>query len=156
MEDAEVIAPVAAALVRIEWVSRRQRFVSMSGLRGWGLRIRTGLCRRAQQRCAGVVECAGGGDAEGARDVRFDRCEFGRLGTFAVSCWKGAAKCLQREPDGRIAGGGFRVNGGMRTGIRAADLGECDCRQCGRPYGQVYPSAVGGAADAYGRQHGGA
>lgn len=146
METAEVIAPVTSALLRLEGDPLGRRYVEHIRFEGiefahtqW--QLKPGDCNNAQ--ASTTVPAAV--SLKGARHVRFDRCSFARLGTYAVEVLEG---CSDNEfTRNRIvdtAAGGFRVNGGnenahplLRTGNnRIAD------NRIGA-YGLVYHSAVG-------------
>ena len=146
METAEVIAPVAPALLSIEGLPMERRYVEHLRFEGvrfahthWFLPPGNSNDDQGSSSVPAAVTL------KGARFVAFDRCEFSRLGTFAIEVLDGSAhNQFTRNVITDIAAGGFRVNGGNESSPPLLHTGDnviADNRI--GPYGQVYPSAVG-------------
>lgn len=145
-DKVEVIAPWLPAFVRIRGVPLENRFVEHLVFRGLSFQY----CRfelppgnsNDQQGSASVSAAV---TLVGARNCRFESCEFKNLGTWAIEAGRG---CTRNEfvgnEIGHAAAGGFRINGGTdrdhpleRTGWNVISDNWL------HHYGQVYPSAVG-------------
>lgn len=146
MEAAEVIAPVAGALVRIEGDPVGRRFVEHVRFEGVGFAYTNWALPPGNSNDAqGSSSVPAAVTLRGARDVTFDRCEFGRLGTFAVELLEGCSgNTFSVNRMAELAAGGFRVNGGDENGHPLLRTwGNVIADNVVGPYGQVYPSAVG-------------
>lgn len=146
MQRAEVVAPIAPALLRLQGDPLGRRYVEH--LRFEGIRwahtqwqLPPGDCNNAQ--ASSTVPAAV--SLQGARNVHFDRCVFEHIGTYAVEVLDGCRdNRFTRNEIVDVAGGGFRVNGGdvhshplLRTG------GTLIADNCIGPYGQGFFSSVG-------------
>jgi|GEM_PF-345477 len=146
MPQAEVIAPVAPALLRLEGDPLGRRYVEHLRFEGIGFahtqwELPPGDCNNAQ--ASSTVPAAV--SLKGARHVHFDRCTFERLGTYAVEIREGCRdNRFTRNHIVDVAGGGFRVTGGNEHShplLRTGETVIADNRI--GPYGQVFASAVG-------------
>ena len=146
MDAVEVVAPVAPALLRLEGNPMERRFVEHLRFEGLGFAYTNWFLPPGNSNDAqGSSSVPAAVTLRGARHITFDRCEFARLGTFAVELLEGCTgNRFSRNRIHDVAAGGFRVNGGdenshplLRTGANVI----ADNRV--GPYGRVYPSAVG-------------
>ncbi len=143
---AEIIAPVAPALVVIEGKPTERRFVGHIRFRGIEFKhTNFKLPRGNSNDRQGSASVPAAIRLTGARHITFERCTVKSIGTFAFELAKG---CTQNRIVGNtityIAAGGFRINGGTfkdhpleRTGFNVVTDNVL------HHYGEVYPSAVG-------------
>lgn len=114
LSSAEVVAPVAEAFVRIEGDPAEGEHVEHLTFRGLAWRYgqyllpEEGHCDgQAAARIEAVVQ------AHGARQVVFEDCEIGHIGTYAVWFWRGCRDCrLQRCYLHDLGAGGVRIGHG--------------------------------------------
>jgi hypothetical protein len=146
LRTASIIAPFAEAHLRLKGDARARRFVEHLHFRNLGFRhtnfhLPPGDSNDGQ----GSSRVASAIVLEAARSCSLSHLRLSNLGTFAFEVLAGSEDvALVGNAISRVAGGGFRVNGGretdppwMRTrGIRITD-------NVLEHYGQDYPSAVG-------------
>jgi hypothetical protein len=143
---AEVIAPVAPALVRLAGDAATGRLVEHVAFRG--LRFEHAhfeLPKGNSNDRQGSASVPAAIVLKGARHCAFERCEVTRIGTFAFELQDGCRdNRFVRNRIHHVAAGAFRVNGGdgrasplARTGRNVIADNEI------AHYGEVFPSAVG-------------
>ncbi|HOQ05426.1 MAG TPA: right-handed parallel beta-helix repeat-containing protein [Anaerohalosphaeraceae bacterium] len=146
LPDAQVIAPAAPALLRLEGDPLARRYVEHIRFEGlhfahtqWSLPA--GNCNN-DQASASVPAAV---SLTGARHIQFERCTFGRLGTYAVEFLDGCRNnSFTQNRIFDVAAGGIRITGGeayahplLRTG------GQTIADNRIGPYGLGFYSAVG-------------
>lgn len=144
--EAEVRAPALEAFLRIEGEPMEQRFVEHVEFKG----LTFEFCAFAlppgnsndQQGSASVSAAV---TLKGARHCRFEGCQFGNLGTWAIEAGPGCVRnAFVGNEIAHVAAGGFRLNGGTershpleRNGWNTISDNHL------HHYGRLYPSAVG-------------
>ncbi len=114
MAKAEVVAPFAAALVRLEGDPAKRRFVEHLRFQNLGFayskfELPPGDTNSRQGSAAVPAAIT----LRGARDCAFEQCRISNLGTFAFDVMEGCSdNHFVGNEIANIAGGGFRVNGG--------------------------------------------
>ena len=114
MSTAEVVAPVAEALLRLEGDPARGMYVEHVAFRGLSFRYAQYLLPpeghsdgQAAARIEGAIQ------AHGARHVALEECEVAHVGTYAVWFWRGCRDCrIQRCYLHDLGAGGVRIGQG--------------------------------------------
>ena len=146
MRAAEVIAPVAPALVRFEGDPENRRWVENLVFRGLSFEYTNYQLppgnSNDQQGSASVPAAI---TATGLRNSTFERCAFRNLGTWAVDLKDGSRdNSFVGNELSYLAAGGFRVNGGAENQhpLRASSGNRIADNHL-HHWGEIYPSAVG-------------
>lgn len=146
MSTAEVIAPVAPALVVLRGDAVGRQFVEHVAFRNLSFmythfQLPPGNSNDQQ----GSTSVPAGITLAGARHCVFEGCTIGNLGTFAFDLGRGCTFNEFKDNEvSYVAAGGWRINGGTERNHpleRTANNLVCDNRL--HHYGEVYPSAVG-------------
>ncbi len=146
MRTAEVIAPVAPDLLRLNGDPEKQRFVDNLHFRGITFEYTNfQLPKGNSNSTQGSASVPAAVTATGLRNSTFEHCTFRNLGTWAMDFKDGTRnnKVLHSELT-YLAAGGIRVNGGTEQAhpLRASS-GMVFEDNVLHHWGEVYPSAVG-------------
>jgi parallel beta-helix repeat protein len=146
MKTAEVMAPLAPALVNFEGDPAAGKFVEHLRFRGLtfqytNFQLPPGNSNDKQ----GSASVPAAITARGMRFCEFDRCEIRNLGTFAFELQHGCRyNRFTSNELAYLAAGGFRIDGGTEKEhplLRSGHNVIADNHL--HHYGEVYPSAVG-------------
>ena len=146
LANAEVIAPVAPALVRFSGAPTQRRFVEHIQFRDLAFEYTNfQLPKGNSNDRQGSASVPAAISMTGARHCVFECCHVLNLGTFAVELSKGCTH--NRFAYNRLAhlgAGGFRIDGGVAGShpLERTHSNTITDNEIG-PYGDEYPSAVG-------------
>jgi ATP synthase F1 epsilon subunit len=146
LAKAEVMAPVAPALLRLEGDAAGQHFVEHVQFRNLSFEhtyfeLRPGDSNDSQ----GSASVTAAIVLRGARDIAFEHCRVSRLGNWAFELREGcSANRFVGNDISHVAAGGFRLGGGTdRNSPLQRTHGNLIADNALHHYGDEYPSAVG-------------
>lgn len=146
MAAAEIIAPVAPALIHLQGHASENRYLEHIRFENIAFAytnfyLPPGNSNDAQ----GSSSVPAAITLKGCRDIIFDGCTLRSTGTFAFDIGEGCRRIrLSANTLTDLGGGGIRINGGNENSpplLRTGDNVVSD--NIIGPYGTVYPSAVG-------------
>ncbi|HWI56294.1 MAG TPA: right-handed parallel beta-helix repeat-containing protein, partial [Bacillota bacterium] len=146
MSRVEVIAPELPAFIHLRGQASERQFVEHLSFRGLSFQFtRFELPKGNSNGQQGSASVPAAITLEGARQCRFEHCEFKNLGTWAVEAGRGCqGNAFVGNEIGYVAAGGLRLNGGTdRDHPLERNSHNVITDNHLHHYGEAYPSAVG-------------